>query len=327
MNEINFEMCVSKGFEGVRTGVRSVVISGRKQDIPHIIPLLDEGDKSELLVTIAGRQPLYLRCRHEGHFRRECSTPFCRHCAQFGHLTETCAAAGSYASALREVTREKQAESVNIEEMDVEGVNAAEVKGEGVEGEGNVNVSGGGDEVGETAAGTAAQLASPAVESAVTTSEQPVVVKKSVGKGKKGKKGKKVWLEAARELERVDEERKAEVARKVECDKEREDKKDEEGERVTLGSEFQPLQESWASLSCSDSGSEGESSGDEIPQWTEVRRKRGKRKREVALSVSPPPPSIAPASGKPQVVNENTEATSGAFKKKRGSADARGEEE
>ena len=119
VHAINFEMCV-------RTGVRSVVMSGRKQDIPHIIPLLHEGDKSELLVTIAGRQPLCLRCRHEGHFRRECSTPFCRHCAQFGHLTETCAAAGSYASALREVTREKQAESVNIEEeMDVEGVNAA----------------------------------------------------------------------------------------------------------------------------------------------------------------------------------------------------------
>ena len=153
------------------------------------------------------------------------------------------------------------------------------------------------------------------------------MVKKSVDKGKKGKKGEKVWLEAARELERVDEERKAEVARKVECDKERVDKKDEEGERVTLGSEFQPLQALWASLSCSDSGSEGESSGDEIPQWTEVRRKGGKRKREVALSVSPPPPSIAPASGKPPVVNENTEATSGAFKQKCGSADARGEEE
>ena len=52
-------------------------------------------------------------------------------------------AAGSYASALRKVTREKHAESVNIEEeIDVEGVNTAERKGEGVEGEGNVNVSG-----------------------------------------------------------------------------------------------------------------------------------------------------------------------------------------
>ena len=160
-----------------------MVVSQRKQDILHIIPLLHEGDKSDLLVTIAGRQPLCLRCRHNGHFRRECTTPFCRHCAQFCHLTETCAAAGSYASALREVMREKQAESVNIEEMDVEGVNAAEGKGEGVEGERNVSVSGGGDEIRETAARTA-QLVSPvggdraAVESAVATTQQPMVVKK-----------------------------------------------------------------------------------------------------------------------------------------------------
>ena len=51
----NFEMCISKGFEGVRTRVRSVVMSESKQDIPHIIPLFYEGDKSELLVMIAGR--------------------------------------------------------------------------------------------------------------------------------------------------------------------------------------------------------------------------------------------------------------------------------
>ena len=59
-------------------------------------------------------------------------------------MTETCAAAGSYASALRDVMREKQVESVNIEEeMEVERVNAT------------------------------------AVESAVATTQQPVVVKKS----------------------------------------------------------------------------------------------------------------------------------------------------
>ena len=49
--------------------------------------------------------------------------------------------------------------------------------------------------------------------------------------------------------------------------------------------------------------------------------------RQEGVNVSPPPPSIAPASGKPPVVNENTEATSGAFKKKCGSADVRGKEE
>ena len=48
-------MSSSKRFEGVR----SMVMSGRKQEIPHIIPLMYEGDKSEFLVTVVGRQPTY----------------------------------------------------------------------------------------------------------------------------------------------------------------------------------------------------------------------------------------------------------------------------
>ena len=36
-----------------------MVMSGRKQEIPHIIPLMYEGDKSEFLVTIVSRQPTY----------------------------------------------------------------------------------------------------------------------------------------------------------------------------------------------------------------------------------------------------------------------------
>ena len=188
VHAINFEKCASKGFEGVRTGVLSVVMSGRKQDIPHIIPLIHENDKSELLVTIAGRQPLCL----------ECSTSYCRHCSRYGHLSETCAAAGSYASALREVTRATVAESaVNIEEEEMEVV--TEGKGEG-EGEGSKEVvSEEGDDNGGTAAGTATvQLASPvggaasAVESAVAAAEQPMAaVKKGVGRKPRGKKGKR----------------------------------------------------------------------------------------------------------------------------------------
>ena len=128
---ISFETSVSKGFEGVRTGVRSVVTLGWKQNIPHIIPLCEDGEVSQLVVTIASRQPPCLQCRHKGHFHRECSTPFCRHYAQFGHFTEMCAAAGSYASALRESTRVNNAESVNIEEEEME-------QGEGVNEEAGV---------------------------------------------------------------------------------------------------------------------------------------------------------------------------------------------
>ena len=34
---MNYEMCVAKGFEGVATGVRSVVMSGNKNDLPHTL--------------------------------------------------------------------------------------------------------------------------------------------------------------------------------------------------------------------------------------------------------------------------------------------------
>ena len=96
--------------------------------------------------------------------------------------------------------------------LEVEGVNVRE-------GEGNIKISEGGDEIDKTAAGTAAaQLASPeggapaAVQSAVVSAEQPVApVKKGVGRKPRGKKGKKVWIAAATELQRVDKERKAEV--------------------------------------------------------------------------------------------------------------------
>ena len=78
---------------------------------------------------------------------------------------------------------------------------------------------------------------------------------------------------------------------------------------------------SWADVS-SDAMSEGESSGDDIPQWTEVRRKRKREVGERDNSVSPSPSSIPLPTGKPPVLNENTEAMSGAFKKKCG-ADVR----
>ena len=49
-----------------------------------------------------------------------------------------------------------------------------------------------------------------------------------------------MWAGSLGELQRVDKERKEEVARKVEADKERAEKKEEVGVRVTLGvSDFQ----------------------------------------------------------------------------------------
>ena len=55
----------------------------------------------ELLLVMAGRKPLCLRCRREGHYRRDCTTAYCRFHAEYGHSAEECSAARSYASAAR----------------------------------------------------------------------------------------------------------------------------------------------------------------------------------------------------------------------------------
>ena len=122
IHSISYEKSVSKGFEGVATGVRTVIMSGNRQELPHIMKMWDgEGQKSELLVTLTSRRPLCLQCRQVGHFRRECFTPYCRHHGEYGHSTESCATAGSYASALKERETVMEADDINVEEEREEG--------------------------------------------------------------------------------------------------------------------------------------------------------------------------------------------------------------
>ena len=100
---MNYEMCTAKGFEGVATGVRSVVMSGNRNDLPHTLNVTcpKSGENYQFLLTIRGRKPLCLRCHEVGHFRRDCFTPHCRHCGVYGHSSESCASSKSYASAAR----------------------------------------------------------------------------------------------------------------------------------------------------------------------------------------------------------------------------------
>ena len=74
------------------TGVRSVVMTGNPKDVPHVMTVCHPKTNQayEFLLTIRGRKPLCLRCRHEGHYRRDCFTPFCRHHGEYGHTTESC---------------------------------------------------------------------------------------------------------------------------------------------------------------------------------------------------------------------------------------------
>lgn len=90
-----------------------------------------------------------------GYFRRECSTQFCRHHGEYGHTTEQCSAASTYASALREKTRRnlEESELINIEE-EMEG----DMEGEGETLKGGSEVSGKVVEVGEKGVQTEKQV-------------------------------------------------------------------------------------------------------------------------------------------------------------------------
>ena len=75
------EKLSQKGFEGVTTGVRSIVMTGDSREVPHIMHVVNPTTCGtyELILTMVGRKPLCLRCRREGHFRRDYTTPYCRH--------------------------------------------------------------------------------------------------------------------------------------------------------------------------------------------------------------------------------------------------------
>ena len=104
---IRHEMCTTPGFEKVATGVRLVEFVGDRNVLPHLFLVCypDCQESWDLLLTVAGRPPLCLKCKGTGHLRKNCKTPFCRHHQQYGHTSESCSAEkakqGSYASAAR----------------------------------------------------------------------------------------------------------------------------------------------------------------------------------------------------------------------------------
>ena len=71
-------------------------------DVPHTSAVVCPytGVTHTILLTITGRKSLCLRCNGEGHVRRDCMTPYCRHHEVYGHSTESCA------EAKREVRRD-----------------------------------------------------------------------------------------------------------------------------------------------------------------------------------------------------------------------------
>jgi hypothetical protein len=75
---IRHEMCTAPGFEKVATGVRLVEFVGDRNVLPHFFQVCyPECQESwDLLLTVAGRPPLCLKCKGTGHLRKNCKTPF-----------------------------------------------------------------------------------------------------------------------------------------------------------------------------------------------------------------------------------------------------------
>ena len=89
------------------TGIRRLVLTGIKDDIPHTFNIINPktNENFELFVTISGRRPMCFKCKQTEHYRSECFTPHCRRCGVYGHTFESCAMANSYSNALRGSTK------------------------------------------------------------------------------------------------------------------------------------------------------------------------------------------------------------------------------
>ncbi|KAH9361999.1 hypothetical protein HPB48_014938 [Haemaphysalis longicornis] len=66
--------------------------------IPHQATL----NGCRILIEVPGRPSLCLRCYHTGHYRKNCSTPWCRACRAYGHDETNCTQ--SYASRAKQRT-------------------------------------------------------------------------------------------------------------------------------------------------------------------------------------------------------------------------------
>ena len=110
VQSMKMETSTAKGFEGIPTGIRRLVLAGNRDEIPHTFFIVNPktGERYELLVVIAGRSPLCFRCKQTGHYRSECFTAYCRKCGIYGHAFETCKSAATYSSAVRGGMKEQQ---------------------------------------------------------------------------------------------------------------------------------------------------------------------------------------------------------------------------
>ncbi|KAH7971121.1 hypothetical protein HPB49_019060 [Dermacentor silvarum] len=131
------------GFEHATSTTRVVRMRLKQgvelDDLPHLFKF---GTGTVLLVA-PGRSPLCLRCRRQGHIRRDCQTPRCGVCRVFGHESQDCAR--SYARVTKTVipTDDVQENIMDAEEAEKSAPNSNTRKHESKDKETDAKKAGG----------------------------------------------------------------------------------------------------------------------------------------------------------------------------------------
>lgn len=89
--DITRETWKVSGFEGVQSTTRVARVVMKEgltiESLPHQLRTFG----GNVLVVVAGRAPLCLRCHRTGHIRNECRVPRCDQCHRYGHEGKDCA--------------------------------------------------------------------------------------------------------------------------------------------------------------------------------------------------------------------------------------------
>ncbi|KAG0430490.1 hypothetical protein HPB47_022651 [Ixodes persulcatus] len=90
----------------------------REDLTPECLPRQLRLSGGTLLVVVPGRAPVCLRCRRNGHIRRDCRVPRCEECRAFGHEASDCVR--SYARAAASKAIDSQDRNLVMDEEEAE---------------------------------------------------------------------------------------------------------------------------------------------------------------------------------------------------------------
>ncbi|XP_077564041.1 uncharacterized protein LOC144179524 [Haemaphysalis longicornis] len=114
VDRITRETWPTSKFKGAQTSIRSVTITLKNGYTTETLPHQLRIQGGNALVIVPGRSPLCLRCKRNGHIRKNCRIPRCSECRRFGHEAPDCRK--TYAMVTGGKSEEEDTEAVMDEE-------------------------------------------------------------------------------------------------------------------------------------------------------------------------------------------------------------------